>query len=189
VRQILPLKFRKSIFLFIIPSSPTQIWFIYVKSSRLKCSRFGTFITRRKHSVDFCKFRRRSKILTRQSLCRKCSFDFAGLGFKRGLEGRIQKILWEFNVVFPTFAKQDRVDTNFLFNKKLIIFSQFCGWVQPTLFKKKGIVCLVMSKGLLLKFTHILGSPSSIYDFASDPFWISLYIRKMFHTFLSVQYG
>ncbi len=111
----------------------------------------------------YVKFRRRSKILAGQSLCWKCSFDFAGLGLNRGLEGQIKKILWEFNVVFPTFAKQDRVDTNFLFNKKLIIFSQFCGWVQPTLLKKKGIVCSVMSKGLLLKFTHILGSPSSIY--------------------------
>jgi hypothetical protein len=44
-------------------------------------------------SVDFCKFRRRSKVLAGQSLCGKCSFDFAGLGLKRGLEGRIKKIL------------------------------------------------------------------------------------------------
>ncbi len=65
------------------------------KKLEIKILKLGHLYYEKKEylSVDFCKFRRRSKILAGQSLCRKCSFDFAGLGLKRGLEGRIKKIL------------------------------------------------------------------------------------------------
>jgi hypothetical protein len=41
----------------------------------------------------------------------------------------------------------------------------------------------------MFAFPHILGSPSSymtlhlIYDFATAPFWISLYMRKILFSF------
>ncbi len=54
----------------------------------------------------------------------------------------------------------------------------------------KSYIWLTASSSYMVKNLRIssyIRKPFLIYDFATDPIWISLYMRKIFFSFLSVQ--
>jgi hypothetical protein len=69
-------------------------------------------------------------------------------------------------------------------NQIFLIYKEIQGVAVAKSFMTNGL--LIQYMGKYLRISSYIRKPFPIYDFATAPLWISLYMRKIWFTFLSV---